>query len=194
MDRPTWPLPPQEEIASELREWDERSFSERIERWIFLRQLTDPLPVGWSLPGSVLCGSVWWEAGRCFIGGNFIAAVILTQGFVEHSLAEVLRRTGKVNVKGLGLKALIDAAEQIGELPPELATRLHGLRELRNPYVHADVETWPPPHLQRALAETAGDWYALRDGDARLAIEAAADYIRHVADHWDELRKPAAPE
>ena len=187
-------LPPHAEVAAELHEWDDRTFNERLERWIFIRQMTEPPSAGWSVPASLIGASAWWEAGRCFIGGNFIAAVILIQAFVEHSLAEVLRRKGVVNVDRLGFKKLIDAAERLGELTPALAAGLHRLRRLRNPYVHADADVWPPSFLERAWRETGGDSYAVSDGDARLGIETGCDYLRQIADRWDDLQRSPLTE
>ena len=112
--------------------------------------------------------------------------MILTQGFVEHSLAEVLLRIG---VRRKGMKALIKAAEDAGVVPSDLARRLQKLRRLRNPYVHADTSQWPPAYLRRARTETNGDLYALSDVDARFAMEAGAAYLRHIAERSDRPRQ-----
>lgn len=183
------PLLSLNEVAAELREWDHESFNERLERWMFLRQRTDPPPDGWSLPGTMVGASAWWEAGRSFVGGNFIGAVILTQACIEDTLAEILRRRGEPPSSHRGLKRLIIAAQRIGEIDADLAQRLHRLRSLRNPYVHSDVHNWPPTYLRRAMAHTGGDWYKLSEKDAQFAIETVALLIDQVVAHWDEFRK-----
>jgi hypothetical protein len=192
MEKSEAQVPSREEIAAELKEWDEKSFNDRLARWIFLRQRTDAPPDGWSLPGTMAGVSAWWEAGRSFVAGNFIGTVILTQSFVEDALAEVIRRRGEPPSNHRGLRQMIVGAEKLGEIDSDLAQRLHKLRSLRNPYAHTDGHNWPPTYLKRARAESGGDWYKLSEKDARFAIETAARFIRHIAGRWDELQaRPA---
>lgn len=184
-ERIIWPIPPAEWIAEELKLADERTFQERVERNIYWLTLTEPPPTGWSLPGGPLSASAWWEAGRSFIGGNFLGAILLTQTSVEHSLSMALHRRGAPTRRAT-FKQLIDLGLETGELDAALATKLHRLRLIRNPYVHADVSRIEG-YVERAQAETGGDPYALSDTDARQAIEIGADFIRHLSGNWDEL-------
>lgn len=180
-----WPIPPTEWIANELHEADERTFRERVERDVYWRQVAEPGPMGWSIPGGPISGSAWWEAGRSFIAGNFLASILLIQTSVEHSLVMVLHRC-KRSTKGLSFKKLIDSALEAGEIDTPLGTKLHRLRQMRNPYVHADVSAIDE-YVKRAQAEAGGDPYALNDLDARIAVEIGADFIRHISSNWDEL-------
>ena len=163
-------------IAEELLEWDARTFGKRLERWTALRRLTDSPPSGWCLPGDLTTASAWWEAGRPFVAGNLIATVTLTQGFVERSLGQKL-----------GFARLIDDAIAASVLSETTAARLHEVRRLRNPYVHAEADSWPSKFIERAWAEADGDPYVLSRGDARNAIETGAVYIRSVTRRWGEV-------
>lgn len=174
-----------EAISAELLSWDQESFLERKERWKFLRLHTEPPDIGWAVPGSVLSAFVMWEAGRCFIGGNFIATVLLIQAFVEHSLARVMVLSKNTRTRKLSFKQLIDAAVAAKEISLPLAAKLHKLRALRNPFVHPADETWPPAYYTRAIAQAGGDPYKLNEADARFAIEVVAKYIRQIIVRWD---------
>ena len=171
-------------VAEQLLEWDARTFDERVERWTALRQLTDPPLHGWCLPGDLIAASAWWEAGRSFVGGNFIATVILTQDFVERSLFSLLGGAGKLVGQKPGFAQLIAEAAAAGVLSEALAARLHELRRLRNPYVHNDRDSWPPRFVERAWTEADGDPYALTAEDARGALETGAIYIRGITRRW----------
>lgn len=180
-------------VAEELLEWDARTFGERVERWTALRKLTDPPPNGWCLPGDLITASAWWEAGRSFVAGNFIATVTLTQGFVERSLFALLAGLGKVGGQKPGFARLIDDAVAAGVLSEALAARLHELRRLRNPYVHAEADSWPPKFVERAWTQAGGDPYAVTSADARSAIETGAIYIRGIIRRWKKVaREPRA--
>jgi hypothetical protein len=177
-----WPIPSTEQITHELREADERTLEERVERAVYVRQMAEPGPMGWSIPGGPICGFAWWEAGRSFIAGNFLASILLVQATVEHSLAMVLDRTGRPT-RGLTFKRLIDLAYDAGVVDTTLAGRLHRLRLMRNPYVHADVSAIED-YIGRAQSETDGDPYALNDVNARVAVEIGVDFIREISRTW----------
>jgi len=174
------------EMFAELRDWDQQSFRERLERLNFLHGLTTPPEKGWSVPGGLIGFAAFWEAERCFIGGNFVSTVMLIQTFVEHSLADILARL-KYRVRRLSFQRLIDKALNMGELTPSLAKQLHKLRQLRNPYAHPNMDVWPTPYFKRVMSDAGGNSYALHEADARYAIRVAASYIRQIANRWDPL-------
>ncbi len=130
------------------------------------------------------------ELKRSFIYGNFMAAVMLAQSFVEHSLGGMYALAGQDNVVAKGFKKLIDQACEDGHVSKGLAATLHNLRTMRNPYTHHTVGTGPRTYMGR-LAHT--EHYVPEEmvvEDARMAIRAVVDYLRHGSPHWnpDEVR------
>jgi len=124
------------------------------------------------------------ELRRSFIYGNFKATVMLAQSFVEHSLGGMYALAGQDNIVAKGFKKLIDQACADGHVTQELATTLHELRTMRNPYTHHTIGAGPRTYMER-LAQSGH--YVPEEmvvEDARVAIRAVVDYLRHGSPHW----------
>ena len=184
MVRPKWRIPPDDVLIEELTEWDRSTLRDRLRRWRFVRHETEGPEDGFGIPSTLTGGLLYWEAGRSFIAGNFIAAVVLTHAFVESCLVTLMRDQVQALDTPLGFGALIDLAFREEVIDLRVRRILSGLRKMRNPYVHERWKDVEPRILKRALMETGGDPYALTEQDARAAIQAMTDFLRHVMPAW----------
>ena len=183
MVRPKWRIPPDDVLIEELTEWDRSTLRDTLRRWRFVRHETEGPEDGFALPSTLTGGFLYWEAGRSFVAGNFIAAVLSTHAFVESCLISLMPDQVRALGTPLGFGALIDLAFREGVIDLRVRRILNGLRKMRNPYVH---ERWKdsPRLVKRALMEAGGDPYALTERDARAAIQAMTDFLRHVMPAW----------
>src|SRR6266446_8384695 len=173
MARPKWQTPTEDELLAELRESDALTLTERKERLRFLAEETEG-PGGASIPGIEFeAGLMLSDSFRSFIAGNFLATVLSAQAFLEHCLATALDAQGQTDVSRLRFSEVITKCEQTGLLTERLARKINRLRTLRNPYAHrrrGASREWPTLFYKRVMSEADGNYYALAEKDAKLAV------------------------
>lgn len=187
MSRPKWPAPTDDELLAELRQSDAETLAQRKERLRFIIQETEG-PEGATIPGLEFeAGLILWDSFRSFIAGNFLATVLSAQAFLEHGLATALDAQGQIKVSRLRFAEVIDKCRQRALLTERLARKIHRLRTLRNPYAHRrqkSAKEWPTWFYKRVMSEADGDYYALAETDAKLAVQCVVDYIRSINPGW----------
>lgn len=118
------------------------------------------------------------EARVCFISGHFVAAVLLSTSFVEHTLADELNELGLIKGKPTLERMIKLAREHLG-LPSDLMDHADRLRELRNPFTHRRPETDPDTLGNRFLsAKTHPD--TILETDAKLALRVMYELFRNT--------------
>lgn len=76
------------------------------------------------------------EALECFVGGQFIACIVVGFSFIERSIAGRLSHIGENSAAKGDSRELLDAAQQRKWITKEEQEKLDELRWLRNPIVH----------------------------------------------------------
>jgi hypothetical protein len=84
----------------------------------------------------ILSKLILTEALQSFIGGQFIATIILGFSFLERTIAGRLHFIGVEKVIKMNSEALLNEALHRKWLTDDEYTNLNNLRELRNPIVH----------------------------------------------------------
>lgn len=124
------------------------------------------------------------EIKRSFAYGNFMATVMLSQVFVEHSLGGMYTMAGRDEIVARGFASLIKAALADGYITTELAETLHALRKMRNPYTHHTIGVEARTYMGRLVQNAPTTPEDLVVEDARFAIRAVVDYLRHGSPNW----------
>lgn len=109
------------------------------------------------------------EARVCYINGQFLATMLCATSAVEHLLVAELEE--RINLSGkLTLGPLIEKADAMSLLPPEVIERLKVLNERRNPVAHRrppeDESTLASRYLQKKVHPNV-----LLEADAKLSLE-----------------------
>ena len=184
VERPWWPLPPDESMRSDVVDADEATLEERLGRYRFVFREFGP-PSQMLLIGGVPAMLALHELQRSFIAGNFLATVLTAQVLVEHSLGGSFVLAGDDSVVNSGFAGLIDESLRRGWLSPSMAARLHVLRSMRNPYTHPKVGMHARGHMARMRDTGIWDPYVLAETDAREAIRIVVDWQREC---WRDER------
>jgi hypothetical protein len=134
-------------LGKELKQYFEQDFDDKIQRLKFINDLTLTHEIRGREFFSSPIPSYWFyeEAIKCYLQGNFIATIILSQNALEERLRTFFRimhprkkfLTGKKDPDSAGFYELINEALHIRLISPNEADSLHHLRKnLRNQYVH----------------------------------------------------------
>lgn len=193
MARFQWPVPDDAFFRRHFIDDETATVQYRIERSKFIWEEFGP-PADMLLFGGIPAMFALDELKRSFIYGNFMATIMLAQSFVEHSLGGMYALGRQEDVAAKGFKKLIDQACVDGHVTNELAATLHNLRMMRNPYTHHTVGTGPRSYMER-LAQSGH--YVPEEmvvEDARIAIRAVVDYLRHGSPHWNPDEVQWKPE
>lgn len=189
MARFKWPVPDDAFLRRRFVDGEAATVEYRIERCKFLWEEFGP-PADMLLVGGFPSMFALDELKRSFIYGNFMATVLLAQSFVEHSLAGMFALARGDDLVKQGFKKLIDQARTDGHITDELAATLDNLRTMRNPYTHHTIGIGSRSYMHR-LAQSG---HRLPEDmvveDARVAIRAVVDFLRHGSPRWnpDEVR------
>ncbi|MBK6973514.1 MAG: hypothetical protein IPH26_11435 [Sterolibacteriaceae bacterium] len=97
------------------------------------------------------------EVLECFVGGQFIATIVLGFSLIERSIAGRLSHIGQTSVaKGGTSEQLIDAAFNLGWLTGTERDRINDVRKLRNAVVHfREHRAEDRPEVKAALISSA---------------------------------------
>jgi len=120
-------------LGSSLERMDSTSFTARLERLQYINKI---VPKNISFIYSFEMHYLLSEAVKCFINGQFVATILLSQSFIEHWLED---RIGKDKVKKYGnhsLANIIKAMKENNSVHISLLDKIDRLRKIRNPFVH----------------------------------------------------------
>jgi len=110
--------------------------ADRVERFVELNELFgrqgDKL-----LKGGLQSQLALHELANSYVNGNYMAVILLSQAFIEHSLSGEFIMRGQNGIAESSFKKIIVTAFDAEIIDKELYESLDELRLLRNPYVHA---------------------------------------------------------
>lgn len=129
-------------LERELIEFEKTTFDERLKRLEFINKFG---PKNYSLMGDMEFVFTYNEIERCYIYGNFIATLILSQSFIEKLLASFLISKGYEKETNYGLEKMLKCAIKKNLIHPKICEMLDKIRLKRNPFVHS--KDWEYPHL-----------------------------------------------
>ena len=184
MERFKWPVPSDEYFRRHLTEGENSTVQYRVERYKFLWAEFGP-PADMLLVGGITAMFALDELKRSYAFGNFMATVLLAQAFIEQTLGGTYSLAGNDAVAGKGFAALVDEAQNDGQITPELAEILHRLRRMRNPYTHHIGGVGKRSYMGRLFE---AEFVAPEDlvvEDAKFAIRAVVDYLRSASPDWN---------
>lgn len=184
MEHFKWPVPSDGYLSKIIEEGETSTREYRVDRLRFLWEEFGP-PAGMLLVGGIPSMFALDELKRSYIYGNFMATVLLAQSFVEHSLGGSYSMAGKDKIANQGFAALIDSALNDGQLTGELAQTLHQLRKMRNPYIHFIGGAGAKSYMGRLFKQEVVSPEDLVVKDAKFAIRAVVDYLRHGSPNWN---------
>ena len=192
--RPKWPLPSDDELRTHIEEYHSGSIDERLERYRFIWQEFGP-PADMLLVGGIPAVLALQELRLCFIEGYYLACVLLVQIFVEHSLGGSYIMSGDDRIAERGFAQLIDNALADNHTSPDIASRLHELRRIRNAYVHPKAGLGPRTYMKRLIDEqgSSPDDLTPEDlarQDAESAIQILVDFLREGSRRSGHLWEP----
>lgn len=184
MGRFKWPIPSDEYLSRIIDEGETSTLEYRVEHLRFLWEEFGP-PADTLLFGGIPSMFALNELKRSYIYGNFMATVLLAQSFIEHSLGGLYSMAGKDEIANQGFAGLIDSALKDRQLTDNLAQTFHRLRKMRNPYIHFIGGTGHRTYMGRLLKQDIVSPESLSVKDAKFAIRAVVDYLRHGSPDWN---------
>lgn len=187
MSRFVWPTPSVEYFTRELGEGERETLNFRVDRYRFIWEEFGP-PADMLLVGGIPAMFALEELKRSYAYGNYMAAVMLAQAFIEQSLGGTYSLAGRDDIVDKGFAKLVDAALTDQHITPELADTLHTLRKMRNPYTHHTIGTGRRTYMGRLLEGAPVAPEDLVVADAQFAIRAVVDYLRHGSPDWNPTK------
>ena len=88
---------------------EERSRNDRLDRFIELNKLFGPQG-DMLLQGGYQSLFALHEAGNSYVNGNYMAVILLSQAFIEHSLSGQFILAGEYAISESGFKRIIESA------------------------------------------------------------------------------------
>jgi uncharacterized protein YutE (UPF0331/DUF86 family) len=110
--------------------------TDRVERFIELNELFGPQGDK-LLKGGLQSQLALHELANSYVNGNYMAVILLSQAFIEHSLSGEFIMRGQNGIAESSFKKIIVTAFDSEIIDKELYESLDELRLLRNAYVHA---------------------------------------------------------
>ena len=184
MERFKWPVPSDEYFYRHITEDERSTVQYRVERCKFIWEEFGP-PADMLLIGGIPSMFALDELKRSYAYGNFMATVLLAQSFIEHLLGGSYCMAGRDDIATKGFAGLVNAALEDGQITTELAEKLHRLRKMRNPYMHHTGGIGKRSYMGRLVEP---EFIAPEDlvvEDAKFAIRAVVDYLRHGSPDWN---------
>ena len=162
-----------ERLIQALSRSDDSTRPDRADRIEWLAQ-HDSRPSAYA--GSVDTLRLMEEARACFIGGHFVAVLVLVTSFVEHTLSDELQELGLAK-DDPPLGRLIALARDHLSLPADLLNGADRLRKLRNPFVHRRPET-SRDTLTKRFRSAKTHPATIMENDAKLALEVMYEWFQ----------------
>jgi hypothetical protein len=188
MERVQWPIPDDETLSKQIMSGDKHTFNKRLERYKFIRKEFGP-PSDMLLVGGFPSMFAIEELQFSYINALYMATILLSQSFIEHSLGGSFLMSGDDDIVEKGFSKLIDKALETNQIDQKLAGRLHELRKMRNPYTHPKPGITKRSYMGRMKEKDIYDPEILAEQDARFAIQIVIDFLRHGSKHWDPNNK-----
>ena len=105
------------------------------------------------------------EARRCFLSGEYLAAIILCETVLEHTFAGYLHMEGRNDAESLGFSPLLEMTYEKGFVSTDEYRALRRLSGWRNAYVHYRGPAHQEHIMQRVL-RSAEELYVVMRKDA----------------------------
>jgi len=159
-----------------LAEADASTLEERTSRLAWLERRGSPQD-GRILPGGMAAATAFWEAGACYVAGQYLATVLLAQTALEHLLAGMISLfAGQDDSHKLSAQKLFKRALDLQLLSQDEFDLFDRLRRFRNPHAHPRAMDDPDNPIRRMIDTQTpiDDIYRL---DAEQAIEALRDLL-----------------
>jgi len=148
---------------------DQAKFVERLARLHFLGEQhggpRDQLITG-GLIGNLAIDEACW----CFINGQFIACVVLTQIVLEHLLAGLFRIAGRDDIAGAGFGRILREAYSERFISSAEFDKFNSLRAKRNPYSHSH-KPLTPNSIEVRMLKANTPYEEIMEQDAREALQ-----------------------
>jgi len=124
--------PARERLLAALKVSDEQRRVGRAERieWLALHAVNPPAVMGRTETMRLL-----GEARECFVGGHFIATLLVAMSFIEHTVVEELQALAYIKGSPT-LGQALEVAESHKVFPADWLARAKVLSLRRNPFVH----------------------------------------------------------
>lgn len=152
-------------LQRSLERYDHDTMQGRLERLAWLESV---FPKG-GFMYSVEMHFILSEAKTSYINGQFIATVLLSTSFIEHWLADYLRKKGYVKESERGLSAMINCMRKNGLLAEYLLDKVDEVRKIRNPFTHKKEYDHPYNLTKRAFFQLHNPGETMQK-DAELAL------------------------
>jgi hypothetical protein len=119
------------------------------------------------------------EAQLCYIYGQFIGCVLLSQAFFEQFLGGAYEFIGRTDIADAGLAVLSREALNEGEITRAEFNALKKLRRRRNPYTHhQESRVFMMDAIHRSRGRRSWTYFeSLYEEDARLALRTVAGFL-----------------
>lgn len=152
-----------------LRSADDETREDRAVRLSWLERNGQPTD-GHLLPGGYPAATAFWEAGACFVSGQYLATILLAQTCLEHLLAGALVIfAADEKVHRLSAQQLFKRALGKGLLTEEEFELFDRLRGSRNPHAHPRSIDDPKSLMRRMMdTHTPPDEIYYRDAEAAI--------------------------
>lgn len=158
-----------EELLEWLENEDEATRLLRAQRLRFLVEAYGE-PHDLLLPGGLISFYAFQEARLCFLNGQFIGCVLLSQVVLEHILTGIFKMSGRDDLAKGGFQLITQRALTEGLISQEEYNAFDSLRDRRNPYVHPRDPMDKKEFSHRMVRENKAAEILFED-DAHLAMQ-----------------------
>ncbi|MBA4285723.1 MAG: hypothetical protein C0434_09360 [Xanthomonadaceae bacterium] len=158
-----------------------------VDKWISISDLQKSVPSleraawiatltrgtdGYFMQDGEFSKALFGEALACYVGGHFIASIVLGFSLIERSLAGRLSHVGPAMASKGKSQAILASALKKGWLSQEEHDELDRIREFRNPVAHfRDPLDESRPEIRAVLNAKTGPM--MLEADARTVMRAA---------------------
>jgi len=157
---------PIDAAVEELNKYDTHSFNERLTRLKYINQI---FPFGRRVYGSDESHRIFDEAIQCYIFGQYIATITLSQAFIERRIQEYFHLRFDNKRSNETLSNLLKEFKDTDFLNESFITRIDKLRQKRNPFLHRKEPLHENSLMARAFKEEIAPENLL-EMDAKEAI------------------------
>lgn len=150
----------------DLQEYDGLTFDGRLKR---LKHINKIYPFGQKIFGSDESFKIFNEAIQSFVGGQFIATIILSQAFIERRFQEYFHIRLDDKKSKLTLSKLLKEFKDSGFIDDYFIDKIDKIRQKRNPFTHHREPLQKDTLMARSF-ETKMNPDELLEQDAKEAI------------------------